>query len=73
MAKNIIETLKICITRNPLLNNILRPFKNKLNHTKNGQKRKKKKSQNTPKIAKIGIKRPKTAIKHLRYAPIVTP
>ena len=52
MAKNIIETLKICITRNPLLNNILRPFKTKLNHTKNGQKRQKNR-QNTPKFAKI--------------------
>ena len=72
MAKNIIETLKICLTRNPLLNNILRPFKNKLNHTQNGKKCQKN-SQNTPKFAKIGKKRPKTAIKHLRYAPIVTP
>ena len=68
MAKNIIETLKICITRNPLLNDILRPFKNQLNRTENG----KKKAKIQQNFANIGKKRPKTAIKYLRYEPIMT-
>ena len=72
MAKNIIETLKICITRKPLLNNILSPFKNNLNHTKNGQKRQKV-AKIHRKVQKIGKKRPKTTFKHLRYVPIGTP
>ena len=72
MAKNIIETLKICITRKPLLNNILRPFKNNLNHTKNGQNRQKV-AKIHRKVQKIGKKRPKTTFKHLKYVPIGTP
>ena len=74
MAKNIIETLKICITRKTLLNNILSPFKNNLNHTKNGQKRQKiaKIQGKLKKNEKNGKKRTKTAFKHLGYAPIRT-
>ena len=73
MAKNIFETLKICITRNPLFNNILKPFKYNLNHTKNGQKRKNIAKMHQKLQKKLAKPRPKTAFKHLRYAPIVTP
>ena len=62
----------ICITKNPPLNNILMPFKDNLNHTKNGQKRQKV-AKIHRKVQKIGKKRPKTTFKHLSYVPIGTP